>query len=229
MTDLPTVEEYATAYHGLRARVRSMITDATAAQLEMICPTTPAWRVRDTLAHVSGVPSDVLAGRMENVASDAWTQAQVDARRDFTTEQMLDAWDVEAPQLDPIMGMFPIVSLGQMVFDAYTHELDIAHALGIVTDHSVPAAGLAFDWVVANGGLGTKQPLVLNTEVGRVEFGRVTPASASLDVSRFDFMRAATGRRSAAQIKAYSSSSEVDPALMLIAPIFSLSALDIVE
>ena len=229
MSDLPSVEEYAAAYHGIRGRVRAMIEKTNSSQLEAICPATPAWRVRDTLAHVSGVPADILAGRMENVASNEWTQAQVDARANSDVDGMLAAWDSEASQLDPIMGAFPIVSLGQMVFDAYTHELDIAHALGVVTDKAVPAASYAFAWVIANGGAGTQQPLVLITEIGPVDFGAVQASSASVEISRFDFFRAATGRRSAQQIAQYPASGPVDPQLMLLAPIFALSAVDIVE
>ncbi len=229
MFELLTVAHYSAAYHGIRERVRALIGSASDAQLESMCPTTPAWRVRDTLAHLGGVPCDILAGRMENVASDEWTQAQVDMRTEWSIAKILDAWDDEGEQLVPIMEMFPIVSLGQMVFDAYTHELDIAHALGVVTDHSVDVAQYSFQWAVTVAGPGTTQPLHLCTPNGEVAFGPATDTSPTLTIDAFDFARAATGRRSANQIAAYESSAAIDPHKLLLAPFFSVSAVDIVE
>ena len=228
MSEEPTVEQLRDAYRGIRGRVRTMIEGATEAQLATLCPTTPAWRVRDTLAHLGGVPSDVLAGNLEGVASDAWTQAQVDARTETPVSTLLDDWDDEGTQIEPAMPLFPIVTLGQMVFDAVTHEVDIAHALGVKADRISDAVVYSFEWVVRQSGPTTQQPLLLQTEVGDVPFG-VSDDAIALEISRFEFMRAATGRRSAAQIAALPASRAVDPQQMLAAPIFALSAFDIVE
>lgn len=228
MIEEPTVEQLRDAYRGVRSRVRTMIEAASPDQLESVCPTTPAWRVRDTLAHVGGVPCDILAGKLEGVASDVWTQAQVDARVATPVNEILDAWDDEGAQIEPMMSLFPIVTLGQMVFDAVTHELDIAHSLGVAADRSSDAVAYAFGWIARNAGPGTLQPLVLHTDAGEVPFGS-SEDPISVEVSQFDFMRAATGRRSAEQIAAFTSSRPLDPSQLLAAPIFALSTIDIVE
>ena len=228
MSEEPTVEQLRDAYRGIRGRVRVMIEASSEAHQATVCPTTPAWRVRDTLAHLCGVPSDILAGNLEGVASDAWTQAQVDARRDTPVAALLDAWDDEGTQIEPMMPLFPIVTLGQMVFDAVTHELDIAHALGVKADHDSDAVVYSFDWVVRRCGPATQQPLTLRTEVGEIAFGEA-PDPIAIEISRFDFMRAVTGRRSTAQIEAYPSSRTLDPQKVLIEAIFTVSAFDVVE
>lgn len=229
MGELPTPEQYGAQYHAIRSRTRSMIDGANDGQLEAICPTTPAWRVRDTLAHLAGVPADILAGRIDGVASDAWTQAQVDMRRDWSIARILDAWDEEAPQLEPVFPLMPIATLGQMVLDAYTHELDIAHALGVAVDHSLEVASYAFDWTVEHGGRGTRQPLTLATDRGEVAYGAAGSDAPRLEISQFDFFRSATGRRSAQQILGYVADGTVDPELVLMAPLFRLSEVDITE
>ena len=54
-------------------------------------PTCPAWTVKDVLAHVTGIPADIIAGRLDGVATDRWTAAQVEARRDKTVDEITAA------------------------------------------------------------------------------------------------------------------------------------------
>lgn len=53
----------AAAYRALRERVSAMVAGAPNEQLQAIAPATPEWRVHDVIAHMVGVPADVLAGR----------------------------------------------------------------------------------------------------------------------------------------------------------------------
>lgn len=52
----------------------------------------PEWRVRDVLAHLAGATADIASGNLADVASDEWTGAQVDARRDVPIDEVLDEW-----------------------------------------------------------------------------------------------------------------------------------------
>ncbi len=53
----------------------STLSDESAAAAERACP---GWAVRDVYAHLSGIVAAALAGRMEGVTTDPWTQRQVD-------------------------------------------------------------------------------------------------------------------------------------------------------
>ena len=75
---LVSIDEVAVSYIALRARVIDLLRSTPESSGNIVVPCTPAWTVRQLSAHLVGVPEDILAGRMEGVASDAWTQAQVE-------------------------------------------------------------------------------------------------------------------------------------------------------
>ena len=66
----------------LRVRVIELVRDVDPAVLDRPAAATPGWRVRDVLAHMVGVSDDVVNGRLDGIASDEWTGAQVERRRD---------------------------------------------------------------------------------------------------------------------------------------------------
>ena len=99
--------ECAAAYRELRARVCELVRAADPAALDALAPATPEWRVRDILAHVSGVNTDIMNGNLDGVASDAWTDAQVATRRDWTIDALLDEWQTNGSAVEanaPILG-----------------------------------------------------------------------------------------------------------------------------
>jgi hypothetical protein len=65
----------------LRARVVDLLETVEPAVLDRPAPATPAWRVRDVVAHMVGVADDVVSGRLDGIASDPWTGGQVERRR----------------------------------------------------------------------------------------------------------------------------------------------------
>ena len=64
-----------------------------AAAFDAVAPATPKWTAHDVLAHLVGVPEDVVNGRMDGLASDAWTQAQVDRHAGASVGAMFADWD----------------------------------------------------------------------------------------------------------------------------------------
>ncbi len=83
----------ADAYRALRERVSGLMRDADPAALDAIAPATPEWRVRDVLAHMVGVNTDIVTGTLDGVGTDPWTAVQVDTRRDVPIDEMLEEWE----------------------------------------------------------------------------------------------------------------------------------------
>ena len=92
-------------------------------------PPCPRWSVHDVVAHLVGVVEDAMAGRLDGVATDPWTQAQVEARKQQSIPQMLASWSTAAPPFEGMLDEIGPVGR-QAVLDAVTHEHDIRTALG---------------------------------------------------------------------------------------------------
>jgi len=227
------VRDYATAYRELRERVTALVRVSSEGDLDRTAPATPEWRVRDILGHLAGVCDDVSHGRLEGVATDAWTDAQVAKRRDWSTDRLLADWAEHAEAIQPQMHAFPPIAVGQMVSDAFTHEQDIRGALGEPGGGDSTALEIAYDWstdrlhdrLAATSG-GT---LVIETEAGTKTLGDGEPVS-HLRANRLEIVRAATGRRSRAQLEALDRDGPFDPeGLLLSSTIFTPAATDLVE
>ena len=94
---------------------------------ELPVAATPGWTLHDLVAHLSGITDDALNGRLDGVATDAWTAAQVERGRLLSTIELLDRWRAQTPafadRLDA-SGQWPAV------FDLLSHEYDLRHAVG---------------------------------------------------------------------------------------------------
>ncbi len=222
-------EREAAAYRGVRERTTAMIKHAPADALEATAPATPEWRVRDVLAHLVGVTVDVAEGRMDGVATEPWTEAQVVARRERAVDDVLAEWDDYGVRFEATLLAMPDTVGGQAVFDAVTHEADIRHALGNEEDaRTSDAVEVAFDFCCFAREAGAQPALTLVTERGETVAGAGEPV-AKLETSQFEFVRASSGRRSGDEIAAYHWDGRVDPAVMLIAPIFTLRTSPLAE
>lgn len=73
--------ELGDAYHGVRMRVTDLVSAAGDHAVLKIAPATPDWTVKDNLAHLTGITADIVNGNLNEVGTDEWTAAQVDARR----------------------------------------------------------------------------------------------------------------------------------------------------
>jgi hypothetical protein len=90
-------------------------------------PCTPAWTARDVLSHVSGIPDDALAGRMEGAPGEAWTAAQIERHRDADVDDLLARWSQQAPTFAEAIEQ---MGEGRPPIDCHSHEHDLRHALG---------------------------------------------------------------------------------------------------
>jgi uncharacterized protein (TIGR03083 family) len=182
---LRPTEEVVEAYVGLRARVIDLVRTRPEADGDLVVPHCPAWRVRDLIAHLVGVPEDILAGRLDGVATDPWTQAQVDRHRGDSLAQLVDAWEATVEAFDTVLPVIPAPVNSQLVLDAVTHEHDLRHALAAPGARRDGAVTVALGWTLhmadqSSPGL-----------AGRLQAAGLEP---------FDLLRVCTGRRSLRQI-----------------------------
>ncbi len=189
------------AYAGCRARIAGLTTGLDGAGAAARVPTCPAWTVHDVVAHLTGVVVDVANGNLDGVATDPWTAAQVEARRDRSIAEMLAEWGAHAPGFEAILD-----ELGdpgrQAVTDVVTHEHDIRTALGAPGFRDSDAVGIGFGFTAPRlVGSAAGHGLVLRIEAEGAE--PVGPADATVVLAgdRFSLLRAATGRRSVDQLR----------------------------
>jgi hypothetical protein len=133
------------------------------------------------------VPEDILAGRMEGVTTDAWTQAQVERFGHLTLSELADLFEASTPQIDAILHNIPQPIISQFVMDAVTHEQDMRSALG------VPGGR---DSIAVEVGVGFFLNLIEVSDPPL--FAVLTNASAS----SWDILRSLTGRRTVEQMNA---------------------------
>src|SRR4051794_15280760 len=129
----PDLRTLGALYEETRQRVVNLVREATFADSFAAVapvPACPAWRVRDGVAHPSGPATDIASGNLDGAATDAWTAAQVDARRDLSLDDLLAESDDVGPQLASFLDDFPGRYGAQIVADVTVHEHDIRGALG---------------------------------------------------------------------------------------------------
>jgi uncharacterized protein (TIGR03083 family) len=182
---LLSVQQVCEAYSELRIRVTDLMRNITSEQAQLVVPHCPQWTVKDCLAHMIGVPEDVINGQMDGVATDAWTDRQVQRHKQDSVAELLAIWETNAPIFGKILPGIPQPVLSQFMFDQTTHEHDIRAALG------KPGARDSMAVAVAEGFL--RDSLSRNSD-------SAIASMANHEISGFEFLRSLSGRRSKAQI-----------------------------
>ena len=214
-------ESHGIAYRGVRARVREVVEGVDAAALGRIVPATPRWTGHDVLAHMVGVPDDVVHGRMDGLASDHWTQAQVDARASASVADLLAEWDEYTAQFEEMLSAAPAEIAGQAIFDAATHEHDLRHAIARPGARDSAAMVEGWEWFV-DGRVRAGAPAIRFVSERGDDLAGVGEPWLSVRAPYFELFRAATGRRTEAEMAAYEWTPAPDPASILVAPFFTI-------
>jgi len=182
---LLSTEQVCEAYTELRARVTEMMQSLTLEQAQTTVPHCPQWTVKDCLAHMVGIPEDVINGQMEGVASEAWTNRQVQRHAQDSVSDLLAVWESNAAVFAKILPNIPQPVISQFMFDQTTHEHDIRRAV------SQPGFRDTLAVAVAEG-------FIRNSLAQQSD-----PAIAQLANHKligFEYLRSLSGRRSGAQI-----------------------------
>src|SRR5262245_17410018 len=197
---------------GLIATVRLLDSQA----LGRTVPATPAWSVRDVVAHVIGIARDLNAERFDVVDSDEWTARQVRERRDATIDDLEAEWDHEAPRFEEGLRLFGYEVGSHFVADLLQHVDDIHHAVGLdpIDDGEALAVGLDFYLDSCHQALVAHDRGALGVQATDPPRERWTLGAgrevATLEATRYELFRAIGGRRSRRQLRAMSWTGDVD-------------------
>jgi uncharacterized protein (TIGR03083 family) len=224
------MNEIGDAYRGVRLRVNALVVDTDDVALDTIAPATPEWRVRDLLAHLAGVTADIVSGNLEGVGTDEWTARHVEQRRDRSIDELMAEWNERAPTVEAMTGEFGRAA-GQLLSDATTHEHDIRGALGVPGARDSDAVALSFESGGTSLGIELDRAgigaICVHHDEMTSTFGAADPI-ATLRTTRFEFVRALTGRRSRDQIAAYDWDGVMEPEHLVLG-LFSVRPVALVE
>lgn len=201
-----TNDEIITAYRGVQQRISALARGMDEATADQKVPACPEWQVRDLLAHVVGVSTDVTAGLLEGAGSDPWTAKQVEARRGRSVDELLAEWESGSDALAEALQASDPFRAAQSVFDAATHEHDLRGALDEPGARDSDAFEIGWGW--ATDVLGQIRDgydagaIELRTPSGTTVAGK-GETTATVSADRFELWRAMTGRRSSEQVAAW--------------------------
>jgi uncharacterized protein (TIGR03083 family) len=96
-------------------------------ELATTVPATPAWTVREVLAHLAGGAADVVAGRMDGAPSPAWSSRHVAERAGMRVADLMG--ELRAGQ-EALVQAVAGVDRPAPVWDMTVHHADLHEALG---------------------------------------------------------------------------------------------------
>lgn len=183
-------------------------------------PSTPAWCLRELVAHLTGVAADIVRRNLDDWSLPEWTDAQVRDRSERSIPELLDEWaghaatiavefvDLDASGIDESYGRMALV-------DLCGHEDDLREASG--QEHTIDP----LDWAI----IGVHRQVILDfrvAESGLPPLRVVTPegddwtvggseAIGEVRLPRQELWRSTTGRRTRAAVRAYEWSVDPEP------------------
>lgn len=125
----------AAAYRGGRERIADMLRQLGDRAESTEVPASPGWTPKDVVGHLTGVCADILAGRVDAVATDPWTEAQVEERRAKPLEAVLAEWEHVGARVEALLPSLPEWAANQLISDLLSHEHDLADALELRAAH----------------------------------------------------------------------------------------------
>jgi uncharacterized protein (TIGR03083 family) len=150
-----SLRELGGIYEGVRKRLVGIVTEIDD-PASVPVPACPGWSVHDVVAHLAGSCADVMAMNLAGLASDDWTRAQVEARRDTPFAEVVAEWEQLGPKIAAIVDDFPGYTGNQSVSDLTVHEHDIRGAVGSPGARDSDGVNVTLDFlltVIVHGGM----------------------------------------------------------------------------
>jgi uncharacterized protein (TIGR03083 family) len=232
--------DLAEVYDLTRKELASLVSSLDEAELERTVPATPAWRIRDVIAHLSGdvvclLDNDFPREFFQAIGDPAaivvlndWTDKQVKERRAKSLQDILDEWERATPGVAAMIsgedewpeGVLPYAG-HILTTDLATHQQDIFGALGIVKERD--SAQIRVGAATFMGGVALRLQLAgepsLRFRMEDKEFvaGGGHP-QATVTGPRYELFRALSGRRNPDQIRAFEWDGDPEPFLNYFYP-----------
>jgi uncharacterized protein (TIGR03083 family) len=182
-----------------RARVLELADGLDEDAASTVVRACPDWTVKDVYAHMAGVPADILAGRLEGVATDAWTGRQVAERADRSLPEICAELVELGPRFDEVLAAFGDAMDMRLFIDQWSHEQDVRGTLGRPGARDVPIVAWIVNAMLPSFGEGWGARGLPTVRVvgssGEWLLGEGEPA-LTLTTSDFELARVLVGRRS---------------------------------
>lgn len=107
--------------------VGALVEGLTEDELATPVPATPAWSVRQVVAHLCGSPADALSGRMDGAPGAEWTGRHVAERDSMAVGDLVAEL---RGTVDPVAASLEDNDRPALVWNAAVHHADIHEALG---------------------------------------------------------------------------------------------------
>ena len=192
----PTMTDWAELYQDNVAAVTVLATDLDDDELATTVPGSPAWTVRDVIAHMAGVPMDVITGRMDGAPSPEWTARAVDERTGLPVADLVSEMRGNADLLVEAVADSPSPA---PIWDIAVHLADVHEALG--KKELPPALWQPVLDAIAPRMLG-ERPVTVQT--GEAAYGA---GGTELTVPAYELFRTLFSRRSRNQIASWAGDS----------------------
>jgi len=186
--DLAPNEVVVTAYIELRERVVALVRSLPEDRGDVMIPACPDWTARQLVAHMVGVPEDIITGNMDGVTTRVWTDAQVTRHEGKSLQALADSYEETGQVFDDVLPRISEPVNSQMVMDAVTHEHDLREALGEQGARDSAAVDVALAWL--RYAFGARFSTLL-----------ADPFTVN-GVDSYELLRSLTGRRSTAEMDA---------------------------
>lgn len=206
--DPRAAEEWLAAYQRV-ARTAREAHEADPEQLEQRVPACPGWTARELLSHMIGVGHDTLAGEVADDHNEDWTQAQVDARAERTTSQLLTEWEGFAPDLHAYVRDTDPRPLGDVII----HEQDLRGALRAPGARSTTGLAMVREQMADQLGerLDGRGPVRLEaTDDDWTWQSADGDPALVLRAPAYELARGLTSRRTADQLRGWATHGDVD-------------------
>jgi uncharacterized protein (TIGR03083 family) len=215
------IEEWTAA----QRRVIELTEGLDADRAALTVPACPAWTVRGLLSHMIGLGADVVRGDEPDDHNSTWTQRQVDERAGRDVPTLLAEWRALTEPLRAWMadhGTRPLA-------DVIIHEQDLRGALGVPGARDTPGLAAVRDRFVDRfaARLGGLPPIALVGQHWRWASG--DPPAVVLEADDFDLTRALLSRRSAHQLRTWTTRGDVTDHLAAFGALGQLPDTDLTE